>query len=453
MQRFVLSLLTLVLAAPLARAHFIWLVPDKDGTTFQVVFSDTPQPDDAKLLAKIAHTKWVVRGPEGKTVDLKWKEEKDGCSVTPSGSGTRILAGICNYGVIQRGKDDPFLLKYYATAPVGPKGELANEPWEEMPLQIVQHRHGYQVLWQGKPLADAEVAISLPGKEKAEESKSDADGLIKLGKAEPGMIGIRVRYVEKKEGKHEDKEYKQVRHYATRALLVAAADKAPDAKADPAATKLLAEARSMRAVWNNFPGFTADVAVNFDGKSGKGKVRVSAGGKEVTIEGLPKEFEQWTRRELESLVNHRLPGGGDRETPCAFTDDVTDHPLGREIRVLNDELHSGYRVRDKEIVVVNRTMKDRRFTITVLESIKNKEGKFLTTSFTVDYWNLETNDLVRSDAESQTWGRVGDFDLPGLTRVVTVRGKSFGGEAAKEDAFTAKSLQLTNHKLLEAGTK
>ncbi len=239
----------------------------------------------------------------------------------------------------------------------------------------------------------------------------------------------------------------------TLALVLPLAGQSAEPKADPAATKLLAEARAMRAVWTNFPGFTADVAVNFDGKTAKGKLRVSAGGKKVTVEGLPEEFESWTSRELESMVNHRLPSTSDRETPCAFTDDVTDHPLGREIRVLNDELHSGYRVRGKEIVVVNRTMKTQRFTITVLESITNKEGKFLTTSFVVDYWNLETNDLFRSNAETQTWTRVGDFDLPAMTRVVTARGKPSSGDAPKEDAFTAKSLTLSNHKLLEAAAK
>jgi hypothetical protein len=234
-------------------------------------------------------------------------------------------------------------------------------------------------------------------------------------------------------------------------VLTAAEKKAGDeAKADPAATRLLAEARAMRAVWKDFPGFTADVEVNFDGKIGKGSLHVSAGGKDVSIDGLDKAFEPWARRELESIVNHRLPGSSERETPCAFVDDIEHHPLGRAIRVLNDELHSSYRVRGKEIVVVNRTMKDRRFTITVLESMTNKEGKFLTTSFVVDYWNLETNDLVRSDAVSQTWQRVGNFDLPGTTRSITARGKSFAGEVAKEDAFTGKSLTLSNCKLLDA---
>jgi hypothetical protein len=131
---------------------------------------------------------------------------------------------------------------------------------------------------------------------------------------------------------------------------------------------------------------------------------------------------------------------------------MTNHPLGRSIRVLNDELHSSYRIRGNEIVVVNRTMKDRRFTITVLESITNAEGKYLTTSFVVDYWNLESGELVRSEATSQTWQRVGKFDLPAVTRVIAASREKAAGAAGgdAEPGYGAKSLTLTNQKLLEA---
>ncbi len=40
----------------------------------------------------------------------------------------------------------------------------------------------------------------------------------------------------------------------------------PARKADPEATKLLADARAARANWDHFPGFHADLEVNVDGK-------------------------------------------------------------------------------------------------------------------------------------------------------------------------------------------
>ncbi len=92
-------------------------------------------------------------------------------------------------------------------------------------------------------------------------------------------------------------------------------------------------------------------------------------------------------------------------------------------------------------------MKDRRFTITVLESIANAEGKLLTTSFVVDYWHLDTGELTRSDATAQTWKRVGNFDLPAVTRVVTARKEK--SAKSKEPGYAAKSLALSNHQLLK----
>ena len=46
-------------------------------------------------------------------------------------------------------------------------------------------------------------------------------------------------------------------------------------KADPAATQLLAEARAARALWQDFPGFSADVEVNLDGQVTASRVEVS----------------------------------------------------------------------------------------------------------------------------------------------------------------------------------
>lgn len=470
MKRCLLSLVMLVLLTSLARAHFIWIVPDKDGKSAQVIFSDTLTPDDPKLLPKIAKTELHLRKNDGTTVALKWKEAKDAYLIEVPGEGRRTVIGTCPYGVVQRGKAEPFLLIYHAKAEVvagsivAPVGDSVAT--KLMPLEIVRESSTdtqpgqYRVLWQGKPLADAEVVVVPPGDDaKTAERKTDKDGLFDLGFSKPGVYGLRARHVEAKKGEHDGKEYKEVRHYAT-FVVNAQGGKLRDlsektqeepAKADPAASKLLAEARAARALWKDFPGFSADIEVNFDGKTAKGKVHVSPEGK-VKLEGLDKDHETWTRRELGSIVGHRLDSGSPRDTPCAFTDDVMNHPLGRSIRVLNDELHSGYRIRGKEIVVVNRAMKDRRFTITVLESITNAEGKYLTTSFVVDYWNLESGELLRSDAFSQTWTRLGKFDLPAVTRFIGAsREKPAGAGSDAEPGYSARSLTLTNHKLLEAG--
>ncbi|MGE3803673.1 MAG: DUF3386 family protein [Gemmataceae bacterium] len=208
-------------------------------------------------------------------------------------------------------------------------------------------------------------------------------------------------------------------------------------EAHPEATKLLADARAARDQWRDFPGFKADLTVNLDGKLHKGKLSVTPKGKvELALED--KAAEAWANRMLRSLVDHRLDNSAALDTPCAFADDDKHHPLGRAIRVLNDEFHSSYRVRDRQIIVVNRQMRDFRFTITVLENMRNAEKQFLPTCFVVNAWDLKTDALRSSETFHHTWKRVGKYDLPLSLLVV----------AASAGKLEARSLTVSNHELL-----
>jgi hypothetical protein len=484
MKRLATLALLLAVAAPV-RGHFVWILPpQKAGQPARVVFSDGPWPDRPELLKKIASTELFFVDARGQTTPVKLSENKDAFDATlSSGAGAGWLGGICRYGVTQRGQAEPFLLLYYPKTVVGTGADgramhKALEPvCDKLPLQVVAGEgHAVRVLWQGKPLSGAEVAVSMPGQEKPVEGKTDANGNFALQKpAADGLIGIRVGHVENAAGELDGKKYKSVKHYATltlpfdRALAKAGPSSNRDAansngttqSEDPAATKLLADARAARANWENFPGFTADLEVNFDGKVEKGTVSVGHEGK-VTINGLvpgwpqatakvtnignakvvveagDTAFSAWAKRMLGSIVGHRLDDGSDLHTPCAFSDDVTDHPLGRAIRVLNDEFHSSYRIRDKQVIEVNRVMKDTRFTITVLENRLNAKNKYLPATYVVNYWDLKTGALQRAEAHHQTWQFVGRYDLPLGATVVT----------SLPDKQETKSLKLTNIRLI-----
>jgi hypothetical protein len=441
MRRCLLVVIVSILAAPPAWSHFIWLFP-ADETQALVLFSDSLQPD-IDPATKIAQTQWFVRHADGKSTPLKWAPAKEAPVLQSEGKGPCLVGGICQYGVIQRGNAEPFLLKYYAATVIGGSAREAaklTETWDRLPLQIVPATPGqFQVIWQGKPLAAAEVAVVVPGKDKSIECKTNDQGLVEcaLTGSSNGRYGIRARHVEKKDGKVDGKDYKEVRHYST---LVVRADDKP--KEDPAASKLLQDARAARAQWVSFPGFAADIEVNFGGKTSKGKVHVDSAGK-LQFEGLDKNMESWAKRTLGSVVGHRLDDSASRNTPCAFIDDNKDHPLGRAIRVLNDELHSSYRIRDRQIMEVNRQMKEGKFSISVLENRPNAEGKFLSTSFVVNYWNLENGELQRSEAHHQAWTRVGKLDLPTTLTVITSIPEKSGASGR-----SAQSLTLSNHKLL-----
>jgi hypothetical protein len=222
------------------------------------------------------------------------------------------------------------------------------------------------------------------------------------------------------------------------AALVAQASTPPlgQKKEDPVATKLFAEARAARAAWHNFPGFTADVAVNFDGKIHRGTVDVKANGI-VKVEIADEAARGWVKEQLASLVAHRRPGSPAEKIPCAFGDGPADHPLGRAIVMLDEDNHSSFRVKDRQILEVNRAMKDSRFTITVLENTWNQEKQYLPLCFVVNTWDLKTNQLRSSAAYHHTWQRHGAFDLPATLTVIT----------ANDGPLECRTLKLTNYKL------
>jgi hypothetical protein len=202
----------------------------------------------------------------------------------------------------------------------------------------------------------------------------------------------------------------------------------------PAATKLLADARLARSNMQNFPGFTADLIVTIQNKQYKGTVQVDAKGK-VIIGDMENPQSGWAKRILASAVSHRLQQPETMKTPCAFADEDDKHPLGRLVNVLNDELHSSYRIRDEQIMVVNRVQDGARFSIVVQANIKNEEGKFLPSAYSVHYW-AKDGSLEKAEAHTQTWNRLKGFDLPHVIRVTTVN---------KE--VDARELQIENIKL------
>ncbi len=123
-----------------------------------------------------------------------------------------------------------------------------------------------------------------------------------------------------------------------------------------------------------------------------------------------------------------------------FADGEADHPLGRLVLFEGGRFASSYRIKDKEIRVVNRVMGDRYMTITVLDTERNAEGRSLPHSYVVQYWDAGTGALHRAETVRQTWVRVGAWDLPA----------SYTATAATGTGLSVRSFALSGHKLLKA---
>ena len=208
-------------------------------------------------------------------------------------------------------------------------------------------------------------------------------------------------------------------------------------KGDPAATKLMNDTHSSWAHWKNFPGFTADLEVNLDGKISKGKVEVTSLGK-VNVDLPPSTAQAFAETILASIAEHRLRQRRDVEAPAVFVDDNTTHPLGRAIRLLEGTPGMSFRVRGREYGEIDRRKGDVRYTHAILDNRPSQDGQHLTISYVGNMWDTKTGALRRSEATHQTWERVGKFDLPTAVTQIT---------ASADNKLEVGMLKLSNFKV------
>jgi uncharacterized GH25 family protein len=208
--------LVVLAAVSVSRAHFPFIVPDKDGMSAKVVFSDTLEPDTKVEIEKIANTKLTLRDSTGKESALEWKKGDGFYSLRIPGSGMRVVHGVTDYGVLQKGDTKPYKLTYYSKAVIG--AATAKEATNgKLPLEVVaagsSGKVKFQVLAGGKGLPESEVTVTLPDGSK-KSAKTDKEGFTPEYDA-AGRYAVIAKLIEAKPGEHAGKKYDEARSYAT----------------------------------------------------------------------------------------------------------------------------------------------------------------------------------------------------------------------------------------------
>ncbi len=202
-------------AVAVAHAHFPFIVPDDKGESAKVVFSDSLEPDANVNIEKISNTKLTLRDAAGKDTALDWKKGEGFYAVNVPGRGDRVVFGVTDYGVLQKGDDKPFKLAYFPKAIIG--NASAKPVGEKLALEVAAESAGgkvrFRVLAVGKPVADSETTVMLPGGEK-KAVKTDKDGYTPTFEG-VGRYGVYAKQVEIKEGEHAGKKFSEIRNYAT----------------------------------------------------------------------------------------------------------------------------------------------------------------------------------------------------------------------------------------------
>jgi hypothetical protein len=440
----VVAMLFQVVAAAEAHAHFLYIRigPQAEaGRWADVYFNDRLEPGDPKFIAKVAGTRLWVQARPGEFRELPVHAVADRLRAAVPSERSFIVIGQCEYGVVARPKETPFLLRHYPKAVAGVAEELNRMvPRREIPFEIQATFESGQksagsasgagptrgggagvvhlvALRDGRPIPAA--AFMVVDSAMSEQSiTAGPDGSASWSPPAPGQYAVAVRETIKRPGALDGKAYDEIREFATVSFAWPLDDPKPDAAADA----LFKDAVARRAAWRNFPGFSADVAGWFDGREFGGKVVVNADG-QVDVQIDNPAAKAWLQDQLDSLVMHRQPpptepsGAG---TPHFRSVDEPDgHPLGKLIAVQGGRMASSYRIRDHQIMVVNRQMGKRNMTITVLENDTNPEGQFLPHSYVVQYWDAANGRLLSAETIQERWQRVGSLDLPVLHSVAT----------------------------------
>lgn len=410
-----------------ADAHFLWAqVTPGTEPSFRLTFAENAGEDTTEsLIGRIKPTRvWTA---DGKPLTLK---PEKGALATRLPAGARVAAVEQTWGVMDRQAEGrgKFLLRYYAKAASDTAGAAESA---KLLVEVFLKREGTlciaTVRQEGKPVAGAEVTLVRPGETESVAIKANAVGEVRFTAEQAGTCQIRAMVPEQQSGTQDGKAYDLVRSYSTLTVPVGAETRT--------ARGLLEASHGMRETWgSNFPGFTANLRLHQGERTAEGSVTVSSKG-EVTLKVLPADLQSTVEGTLRMIVGHRMAGAGSDFTQATLAP-ADRHPQGTSV-LLNDGIKSFYRVRDGQIMQVNRTMGGSAFTIDILENTVVDGGRYLPHTYTVSYRDEKTGALQRVQSFQESYARVGDFWLPSERRVVT---------AANGDT-TVSVLQLSDHQL------
>ncbi|MGE3316126.1 MAG: DUF3386 family protein [Planctomycetaceae bacterium] len=430
-----------------ALAHFLFIrinAPAEAGRSVEVFFSELAEAGDPRFIDKIAPTRLTIQESPGKFEPLEVHRGADRLRAYLPAKGAVSVHGFLEYGVLKR--EVNFLLRYYPKAISGSPAEInALRPAPKEGLEIGVEVRGDEVALQliqnGKPIPKAHFT-TVDDDLNNREFDADESGLAIFKPGEAGHHCVYAKAVIPQGGEDNGTKYTEIREFATLAFHWPLVRDGGDAEA----VKLFQDALSARASWTDFPGFTAEVAGAMDGRSFDGKVSVAADGT-IHLEIDQDVAKPWVEEQLASIVMHRRASASNpkekKEEPAPvlrFADRDERHPLGRLLTFVGGEMASSYRIKDDQILVVNRTFGGQNMTITVSENEKNPEGKFLSRDYTVQYWDAKTGKLDRTETIRNRWKRVGTIDLPAEITVST----------ASSAGLTVRSVTLSNVQTLPA---
>lgn len=205
-----------------------------------------------------------------------------------------------------------------------------------------------------------------------------------------------------------------------------AAQTAPIVEGDPAASQLLAEARSLIYHWPaDFAGFEARLLVLENEHTFTGHVKArSSRACDVQLDGY--EHLKWVRYQLEELIAHReAPQVSQMSSRTGVVFGDWNAIYGRKVTFLGDRMQSFYRIKDRKLTQIGRSYNGLSFVINI-DQHQEFEGQFVSTHYTVFYVSTATNQLAKVETFFDRYQEVNGLLLPAERRYTLVEGHEGG---------------------------
>lgn len=404
----VIATLAPILLARMASAHFLWASFDATKPN-QIRIELAETPGDSPV-AGIAGKAASVQGwlPNGRSLALSKEMTANADGV----AGASLIYGILDRSEQNRGI---FLLNYYAKAATDAKfAGTSLGLYAEIVAEVKGGKLVLTTLLNKKPAPGAELNVLL-GTGAPIEAKADAQGQWSTDWKVGQVVAARAMIAENKTGEIDGKKYALVRNYATLAIGASA----PKPANDPAAYNFLKNASEARA---SFPkgmlGFSADFTANVEGREVKGHVVYDPGSDlQLTLAGGTDKDQAWVRGQIRSQILHRsgVPfEKGDGTYAITFTG--SENALGKQV-ALADSMQSKYRIHNDEILEVDRVIGGERLIVCVLDTLRTKAGKRLSTQMSVTHFaadgTLKATEMITDQFEIRD-----DIAFPGVRRVL-----------------------------------
>jgi hypothetical protein len=226
---------TMLSLATQASAHFLFIrvgPQAKAGRLVEVFFSEQAEAGDPKFIAKIAHTKLWIQTRPGEFRELPLLQAADRLVASPASDRSMAVVGRCEYGVLARLNQTPFLLRYYPKAVAGNPDELNRlTPRREIPFEIqttfevngqdkdksARRRIRLVALRDGKPTPNA-VFKAVDSDLSELTIKAGPDGIAAWSPPGPGRYSVYARETLKQPGTLGNLKYDEIREFATLAF-------------------------------------------------------------------------------------------------------------------------------------------------------------------------------------------------------------------------------------------